>query len=363
MNERSIPTPYIVIDAGVVQHNLEAMAAYTRAHDLKLRPHIKTHKSLRLAALQLEAGAVGLTVAKPGEAEVMAPLADDLLMAYPAVQPQRCALLAELARETTIRVGVDSVYAAGILSGAASAAQSTIGILVDLDVGLGRTGVQSPAEALHLARQVDSLPGLRLDGLMCYPGHIKSPADTQPAILSGIDALLAETIGLWKASGLEARIVSGGSTPTAYQAHFMPHVTEIRPGTYIFNDMNTVRGGYVSLDECAAHIVCTVVSDAVPGQVVVDAGSKTLTSDLCGPAPESGYGYVIEYPEARIHKLTEEHGQIDLSRYSSRPRVGDRLTIIPNHICPCINLQDRIYWARDGEPLEALAVDARGRVF
>ncbi|MEZ4703401.1 MAG: alanine racemase [Rhodothermales bacterium] len=363
MRDTSIPTPYISIDAGIVQQNIETMAAYARSHDIKLRPHIKTHKSLHLAALQLEAGAIGLTVAKPGEAEVMARLAGDILMAYPAVQPERCAVLAELAKTTTIRVGVDSLYAAGILSGAASAARSTIGILVDIDVGLGRTGVQSPAEALQLAQHVDMLPGLRLDGLMFYPGHIKSPADTHPEVLSGIDLLLGETIAMWAAHGFEARIVSGGSTPTAYQSHFVSHATEIRPGTYIFNDMNTVRGGFVSLDECAAHIVCTVVSDAVPGQVVIDAGSKTLTSDLCGPAPDSGYGYVIEYPEARISKLTEEHGQVDMSRYSTLPRVGDRLTVIPNHICPCINLQDRVHWARAGEPLESLEVDARGRVF
>lgn len=363
MTDAVISTPFIEIDAGIVQQNIEGMAAYARANDLRLRPHIKTHKSLHLAALQLEAGAIGLTVAKPGEAEVMARLAGDILMAYPAVQPERCALLAELALTTTVRVGVDSLFAAGVLSGAASAAGSTIGILVDLDVGLGRTGVQTPAEALALAQEIDGMPGLRLDGIMFYPGHIKSSSDTQPEILSGIDALLGETIGLWEKHGLEAPIVSGGSTPTAYQSHHIRHATEIRPGTYIFNDMNTVRGGYVSLDECAAHIVCTVVSDAVPGQVVIDAGSKTLTSDLCGPAPDSGYGYVIEYPEARIGKLTEEHGQIDLSRYSSRPKVGDRLTIIPNHICPCINLQDRVYWARAGEPVEALEVDARGRVF
>jgi D-serine deaminase-like pyridoxal phosphate-dependent protein len=358
-----IPTPYIAIDAGIVQQNIEGMAAYARTHGLKLRPHIKTHKSLHLAALQLEAGAVGLTVAKPGEAEVMSRLADDILMAYPAVQPERCALLATLAHETTIRVAVDSLFAAGVLSGAASANRSTIGILVDLDVGLGRTGVQSPADALQLAQQVDTLPGLRLDGLLCYPGHVKEPAEAQPDILSGIDRLLGETMGLWAASGLEAGIVSGGSTPTAYQSHLVARLTEIRPGTYIFNDMNTVRGGYASLDECAAFVVSTVVSDAVPGQVVVDAGSKTLTSDLCGPAPDSGYGYVVEYPEARITRLTEEHGQIDLSRYSVRPRVGDRLTIVPNHICPCINLQDRVYWTRSGEPVEPLEVDARGRVY
>ncbi len=363
MTEFTIPTPFIAIDASVVQQNIEALAAYVRANGIALRPHIKTHKSLHLAALQLEAGAIGLTVAKPGEAEVMAHLADDLLMAYPAVQPERCALLADLARATTLRVGIDSAYAAELLSDAASAARSTIGVLVDLDVGLGRTGVQGPDAALALAQQVDVLPGLRLDGIMFYPGHVRGPAAAQEPVLAGIDALLGDVVALWAEHGLGAPIVSGGSTPTAYQSHIVTRATEIRPGTYIFNDMNTVRGGFVSLDDCAARVVCTVVSDAVPGQVVVDAGSKTLTSDLCGPAPESGYGYVMEYPEARIATLTEEHGQIDMSRCASRPAVGERLSIIPNHICPCINLQDRIFWERNGEPVESLVVDARGCVY
>ena len=206
---------------------------------------------------------------------------------------------------------------------AANRAKATIGILVDLDVGMGRTGVQTISEALKLAQLADATAGLRLDGLFCYPGHIQQPPNEQTDALDAVSRRLAQTLDLWGAHGLEARIVSGGSTPTAYQSHLVPEYTEIRPGTYIYNDMNGVRGGFCRLEDCAARIVCTVVSTAVPGQVVIDAGTKTLTSDKCGPAPDSGHGYIVEYPEAVINKLTEEHGQVDIRTCVTWRSPGD----------------------------------------
>jgi D-serine deaminase-like pyridoxal phosphate-dependent protein len=165
---------------------------------------------------------------------------------------------------------------------------------------------------------------------------------------------------LWSDHGLQARIVSGGSTPTAFQSHQIPEYTEIRPGTYIYNDMNTVRGGYCGLEDCAAHVVCTVVSTAVPGQVVIDGGSKTLTAELCPAAPDSGHGYILEYPEARIAKLSEEHGQVDIRACRAGPQLGERVTVIPNHICPCVNLQDAVWWRDEEGRLQELPIDARG---
>ena len=359
-----IPTPALVIDAKVVARNLRRMADYVKAHGLNLRPHTKTHKSVLLGRRQLELGAVGLTVAKVGEAKVMAEASDDVLMAYPAVDPARCAELAALARGRTVRVGLDSTTAADALAAAARSAGATVGVLVDLDVGHHRTGVQSPEAALALAQHVDRQPGLRLDGVMFFPGHVWPEPDEQGASLGPIDDLLGEVLGLWAEHGLNASIVSGGSTPTAYQSHHMKRLTEIRPGTYVFNDMNCVTGGYATLDDCAARVVCTVVSDAVPGQVVVDAGTKTLTSDRCHPAPDSGHGHVVEYPAAKVTKLSEEHGQVDVTACGGRrPKVGERVTIIPNHICPCVNLQDRLYWLEGGEPPHPMNVDARGKVF
>ena len=361
-----LPTPAIVIDAAVARRNLQRLAEYAKQHNVKLRPHTKTHKSVLVGRMQMELGATGLTVAKVGEARVMAEASDDILMAYPAVDPMRCAELAQLARGHTIRVGIDSRTASDALAAEARSAGSTIGILVDLDVGLHRTGVQTPHDALALGEHIARQQGLRLDGLMFYPGHLKDDSEDAVRELAVIDERLGEALDLWERAGLSAEIVSGGSTPTAYVSHWLTRMTEARPGTYVYHDMNGVHGGYATLADCAARIHCTVVSTAVPGQFVIDAGSKTLTQDRCGPAPESGFGHVVEYPQARIVKLTEEHGQVDCRHCeppSHTPKVGDRVTVIPNHICPCINLQDRVWWREEGEAPQPIDVDARGRVF
>jgi D-serine deaminase-like pyridoxal phosphate-dependent protein len=359
MNEPA--TPCLVIDAAVVRRNLKRYADYVAQHGLGLRPHTKTHKSVKLARMQLDAGAVGLTVAKAGEAQVMAEAGDDLLMAYPAVDRPRCDALAELAKKVTVRVAIDSQAAAEALADAATRAGSTIGILVDIDVGGGRTGVQTPKDALALAQFVDQQAGLRLDGIMCYPGQVRGEPAAQTPALKQVDATLAETIDLWRQHGLAALIVSGGSTPTAMQSHLVTNLTEIRPGTYVYNDMKIVTGGYCTLDDCAARFACTVVSDAVPDQVVIDAGAKTLTYDSFGSGETLSHGYLVEYPEARVTKLSEEHGQVDMTKCDPRPRVGERVTVIPAHICPCVNLQDQVWWKENGE-LEALRIDARGKL-
>jgi D-serine deaminase-like pyridoxal phosphate-dependent protein len=278
------------------------------------------------------------------------------------VDAPRCRRLAKLALRKTLRVAIDTPVAADALSAAAGEMSSRLGILVDLDVGYHRTGVQSPREALKLAQSIAERPQLRLDGLFFYPGHIAAALDEQLPELAAIAALLEETLDLFARSGLPAPIVSGGSTPTAYQSHRVPRQTEIRPGTYVYNDMNTVSRGFCALEDCAARLVCTVVSDAVPGKVVHDAGSKTLTSDRNAGDADAGFGHVVEFPRARIVRLSEEHGEVDVSACDERPRVGQRVHVIPNHICPCVNLQDSV-WLRDGAGgLSPLAIDARGKL-
>jgi D-serine deaminase-like pyridoxal phosphate-dependent protein len=273
----------------------------------------------------------------------------------------RAERLAELARSRTVRAAVDTLAAVEMTSAAARKAGVTVGLLVDIDVGLGRTGVQSPESSLTLAQAIDRAPNLRLDGIMIYPGHIDEAPHQQTSALQAVAAMLEETLSLWARHGLSAAIVSGGSTPTAFQSHLVPQQTEIRPGTYVFNDMNTVRCGHATLDDCAARIIATVVSDAVPGQLVIDAGSKTLAKDPSARG-ESGFGHVVELPGARIAKLNEEHAQIDITACAAKPSVGERLTIIPNHICPCVNLQDAVWWLEPGEPPQKLHVDARGKL-
>lgn len=361
-----LPTPAIVLDAPAVRRNIDRLAAYAAGHGIAVRPHTKTHKSVAIARMQLAAGARGLTVAKVGEAESLLPAFDsstpDLLMAYPAVDPARTARLAELARAATIRVAVDTAAAAEAIAAAARSAGTTVGLLVDLDLGMGRTGVPTADALVALAQTVSRMGGVRLDGIFCYPGQIWCKPGEQVQPLGAAAAKLQEAVDSFDRSGLCRGIVSAGSTPTAYQSHHMPQVTEIRPGTYVYNDMNTVRGGFCTLSDCAATIVCTVVSDAVSGQVVLDGGTKTFTSDRCVPAPDSGHGHIIEYPDAVITKLSEEHGQVDVTRCATRPKVGDRVRVIPNHICPCINLQDVVWWHEPGSRLHRLAIDSRGRL-
>ena len=359
------PTPALIIDLPTVRRNIARLADYGRTHNLAIRPHTKTHKSIRMARLQLEAGAAGLTVAKVGEATTMAQAGRDLFLAYPALDPWRRERLAALAKTHALRVGLDSIEAADLIGEAARAAGATVGVLVDLDVGFHRTGVQSPADALALAQHVDRSAGLRFDGIMCYPGHLKqSPEELTTKWFPGIQQTLAETIDLFRRHGLEVKVVSGGSSPTAYLSHHIPAITEIRPGTYIYNDMNMVSCGYATLADCAAQLTCTVVSTAVPGKFVIDAGSKSLTSDRRAVNPDTaGHGHVAEYPGATIVRLSEEHGEVKLPDGSPSPRIGERVHVIPNHICPCVNLQTMAWVREEGGRLEAMAIDARGMVW
>jgi D-serine deaminase-like pyridoxal phosphate-dependent protein len=195
---------------------------------------------------------------------------------------------------------------------------------------------------------------------MLYSGHITGPADQQIPMMQQLQQRLQVLVDRWDADGLSREIISSGSTPSALFSHHLPLLTEIRPGTYVYNDMNIVRGGYDTVEHCAARVHTTVVSANVENQVVIDAGSKTLTSDLCGPAPDSGHGLIVEYPKAKVFRLTEEHGQVDVSNCDQRPSLGERLTLIPNHICVCVNMQNSVWWQEPDVEAECRRVDGRG---
>ncbi len=359
--ERVTQTPSLVIDEHTVRQNLSRLQTYADSHKIAIRPHTKTHKSQQLARMQLESGCRGLTVAKVGEAAVMSEVCDDILIAYPAIDLSRRTRIAELARNHTMRVALDSLQGIDSLAESATAAGSCVGVLVDVNVGMNRTGVSTAQEALALATAVARYEGpLRLDGIFFYPGHIWEPAQEQQAPLQEVDERLRDVIELWRSAGLQASIVSGGSTPTAYQSHWVSSQTEIRPGTHILNDMNTVRAGFCDLRDCGAAIVCTIVSTAVAGKAVIDAGSKTLTNDRNVTQPDSGFGHCLEYPAARITRLSEEHGELDLSDCANPPALGERVTIIPNHICPCVNLQTQMQFQTLDGSLTAMEIDTRG---
>jgi D-serine deaminase-like pyridoxal phosphate-dependent protein len=362
MDLYEIDTPALVVDLDVMERNLRRAAEYARQHGLRLRPHTKTHKSTRIATRQLESGAVGLTVAKTGEAEVMlAAGSPELLVAYPVIGAAKLARLMRVARSTRLTVALDSVFAARGLSAAAADAGVTVGVLAEMDVGLGRVGVD-PAELPALAGAIARLPGLAFEGIAFYPGHIKSVDETGLGAIAQTGEIVAGALDGLRRAGLEARVVSGGSTPTLFHTHLMAGVNEIRPGTYVFNDLNTFYYGACALEDCAASILVTVVSTARPGQMVVDGGSKTFSSDGFADPTRPSFGRVVEAPGCRFHRMNEEHGYIDVTGAERSFAPGDRVRIIPNHICAAVNLHEQVYGLRNGRVEETWKVEARGKL-
>ena len=363
MHYRDLSTPALVIDLDILARNLDRMAGYCREHGLKLRPHTKTHKTVEVARMQLERGAAGLTVAKTGEAEVMAGVGEtEILVAYPILGAEKLKRLAALARGRSLLLSLDSETTACQLSAAASAEDATIGVLVEFDAGLNRCGLSPGQPCVDLARIVEKLPGLKFRGLMTYAGNISGPEMDRQKEAKHVAAKLAETLAAFKAADLPVEIVSAGSTPSAFMSHQIPGITEIRPGTYVYNDLNTFYQEACGLADCAARVVATVISTAVPGRAMIDAGSKTLSSDLLSFGPKTGYGRVTEAPDVPIIKLNEEHGHLDITRSEHRFRVGDVVTIIPNHVCTCVNMHDEVFLVKNEEVVGSWRVAARGKI-
>jgi D-serine deaminase-like pyridoxal phosphate-dependent protein len=363
MHISELDTPALVIDLDVMERNLERVSNYARDHKLRLRPHTKTHKIPALGRRQIELGAAGLTVAKVGEAEVMlAADPPDLLVAYPVLGGQKLARLMKIAKRTRVSVALDSLTAARQLSEAAAASGVEIGVLAEMDVGLGRVGVDPGPQLVDLSKAIEKLPNLRLAGIAFYPGHIKQMDDAGIAALEKLSRVIEETLEQLSAAGINVDIVSGGSTPALWHSHCVRGLTEIRPGTYIFNDRNTVASGACRPEDCAASIITTVVSNARPGLMMVDGGSKTFSSDRLGPTGEATFGYVLEAPGATYVRQNEEHGYIDL-RHSERSfEVGERVRIIPNHICVAMNLHETVFGVRGEEVKEMWRVEGRGKL-
>ncbi|HVA00640.1 MAG TPA: alanine racemase [Terriglobia bacterium] len=363
MDYQELSTPALTIDLDVLARNLDRMAAYCREQGLGLRPHTKTHKTPEVARLQVERGAAGLTVAKVGEAEVMAAAGlDRILVAYPVWGREKFRRLAVLARDREILISLDNEATARELSSAAGSLDTTVGVLVEFDAGLHRCGLPPGPECVALAQAIEKLPGLKFRGVMTFPGNIWGDAEERKKEAKQVAAKFESVMEAFRKASVEVEIVSGGSTPSALLSHQIPGLTEIRPGTYAYNDRNTYEQGCCGLEDCAAKVVTTVVSTAVPGRAMIDAGSKTLSSDTLHAGPATGYGYVVEAPDAPLIKLNEEHGYLDTTRSSHAFRVGEILTVIPNHVCTCVNLHDEVFLLRDGEVQGSWRVAARGKI-
>ena len=359
-----LPTPIAVVDLDRLEANIARLAGYAGEHGIALWPHAKTHKMPPVARMQLAAGAAGLTVAKVGEAEVFASHGlGPLLLHYPVYGPEAWRRLAEVAGTTALTVAVDSYEAAEPMAAALDAAGVRAEALVEIDVGLHRTGVAGPAAARDLAERLDGLAGLDVAGVSCFPGHVRGPAADIEGKLAGVEALLAEAVSLLAEAGLRCDRVSGGCTPAMQLTHLTPSVNELRAGTYVFLDRTEVAfDAPLTLADCALRVHATVVSTAVPGTAVVDAGSKALSDAAFGGPGGEGRGAVVGHPDVPIPSTNEEHGICDVSASATAWRVGDRVEIVPNHVCTCVNLQDVICGARDGVVEYVWAVEARGKV-
>lgn len=346
-----LDTPSVVIDLDIVERNVRRWQERCDRLGLANRPHIKTHKLVALARHQIAEGARGITCQKLAEAEVMADAGvEDILITYNILGAHKLSRLAGLARRCRMAVVADGAPVIEGLSAAMAAAGLTLDVAVECDTGGRRCGVETPASALALAQVIDRAPGLRFGGLMTYP-----PAGGRKASA----AFLAEARELCRRAGLAVDTVSSGGTPDMWLDDGLEMVSEYRAGTYVYNDRSLVHRGTARLEDCALTVLTTVVSRPVSGRAIVDAGSKSLTSDLLGL---QGYGAVRGYEAARIAALSEEHGHIDVSACEARPAVGERVHILPNHACPVSNLVDTVVLAR-GEDVVALhTVDARGCV-
>jgi len=348
-----LDTPVVTINLDAVERNIKRVQARFDRAGMRYRPHIKTHKLPEMARRQLAAGAAGIACQKVSEAEpfVDAGVADDLLITYNllgATKLDRLMALAPKVKRLTVMLD-DIAVARGLSEAAMRAGVDGLHFLVDCDTGYRRTGVASPQAALDLAREAMRLPRLEFAGLMTHPSR---PGDTP--------AFFAAALELFARAGIPVPVVSGGGTAAATTPELFPQQTEHRAGTCIYNDTRTVANGHAAWEDTALRVRATVAFRPADDRAVLDSGSKVLTSDQYGMP---GYGRIMEYPEARIDRIYEEHAVVDLSDCRERPKLGEVVSIVPNHCCVVSNMFDRVYGIR-GDRVEAVwPVAARGLVW
>lgn len=352
-------TPFLSLDLEVLERNLRAMAELAKQAGVRLRPHTKTHKSPYIAKKQLEYGASGITVAKLGEAEVMAEHGvDDILIAFPLVGRNKLKRFNDLLDRARLTVGLDDIAVARGINDVGEARKQRIPVYADVDTGLHRMG-REPKDSVESILQIAALPYVEVRGLMSHTGHayaktteeeIKATAIEDAVLMNEVRLLLAER-------GVEVPEISVGASATARFIRDIPHATEMRPGMYAFNDRFVMAAGGAEERDCAVTVYATVVARPSPERIIIDAGSKTFAADAF---KHGGHGQVIGHPNLSLRSLSEEHGTIQVTGHSDL-KIGDVLSIIPNHICPAINLADELYGFRDGELETVIPVLGRGK--
>lgn len=367
MNKYELDTPVAVVDLDIMEKNIYDMARFAKSVGVQLRPHIKTHKVPEITALQLEAGALGITCAKLGEAEVMldAIAVDDIFIANQIVGGYKIQRLFRLLGNILVSrliVAVDSLEVAQPISDMAIQKRTKIPVLIEIDVGLKRTGVPYGEPAVKLAQELSKLDGLELVGIYTHEGHVygaKNPEQLREISLES-GTMMVETADMLRKSGFNVQIVSVGSTPSAKITCTIPGITEIRPGTYVFNDYYQIKLGVVKEEDCAFTILATVISTPERGRAVIDAGTKSFTSEKCSDF--GVYGLIKNMPYVRLVRAYEEHGILEIDTSNGNLKVGDKLEIIPNHVCPVVNLFDELIGIRNDVVETTWKVAARGKL-
>jgi D-serine deaminase-like pyridoxal phosphate-dependent protein len=366
-----LPTPQVLIDHTRARRNIDRVQTLASAAGIRLRPHAKTHKSPVVAAWQIERGAVGICCAKLGEAEVFADAGiRDIRLPYP-VNPVNAPRLLALMDHVTISIIVDHLAVARGWSDAMQRAGRTLDILVKIDVGFHRCGIDPDrGDPLAFLAAVAALPGLRLRGLLSHAGHAYH-ASSEDA-LNTIAMREAETLttlrGRAAAAGLPLEEISVGATPTLRFSLQQPGISELRPGNYVYFDRTQTSLGSAALDDCALTVLATVVSKPAADRIILDSGSKTLTNDQArGITKAEGYGAVLTEDGRRvddtltIERLSEEHATVRVTG-ATRLEPGDRVRVLPNHSCVVSNLVDVVRLVEGDRVIDTLPVAARGRI-
>lgn len=361
----TLETPVVCVDLDILDANLKKMADRAREASVKLRPHIKTHKSAWIANEQLRYGASGLTVAKISEAEALLEAGariEDVLIAFPVIGQSKLKRLAGLIeRIGHVTVSVDHVDTAKGIAELGDALGRAIPLYVDVNSGLNRCGREPGEASADLVEEISRLSGVIVTGLMTHAGHAYGKSSDEECLTVArqeAESLLV-TKNVLTARGFGPLEISVGSTPTAKFVHELEGITEIRPGAYVFGDVSQLVTHTIGLEDCAMRVYATVVSLPRPGIAIIDAGSKTLTNDANPHRP--GYGLLPAYTEVVIERLSEEHGILRLPEGLCL-KIGQLVEIIPNHCCTVTNLRDELQGMRGDVVDRTIRIDARGKI-
>ncbi len=363
MTETELTTPALVVDLGRLQRNIDEAAELCRRGKAILRPHIKTHKCVEIARLQMRAGAVGVTVQTAMEVEIFAQAEfDDIFLARPPIQPNDLERLARLAATLQLRIAADSSIGIRAIGEACLRQGTELNVRIEIDAGLGRGGVRDLATLEKQWLAIEDQPNLHFDGVFGYEGQVygaESRRDIDQRATAALDRVLALSNPLKERAGRDF-VVSMGATPSFAVLAATSTPLELRPGNYVFSDAKLAP--LTGFERCAQSVLSTVISRPSEQYCILDCGMKSIAAELhtTGMLRRTSFGHIIEYPEACIMSLSEEHAVVDLSSCATHPKIGDRVRVVSNHACTTTNLHERIYAVRDGNVEHVWTVTPRG---